>query len=806
MGRTRALAALARLAIAAGLLTLAVPAAALAVPSGPGAAAPAARRAAAAGLPAGERQICPPSSQAGMMSCQVVIRVAGRPRPALGGASGTASASQDGYGPASLRSAYRLVRASARGGQGETVAVVDAYNNPDLAANLAVYRREFGLRPCTPATGCLRVLNQAGKAAPLPRPNADWGLEEAVDVEMISAICPNCRIVLIEASYPSIRQLGLAEATAAATGARFINNSWSGAEFPGETTYDKYFNHPGDAVDVASGDYGYAVSYPAASQYVTAVGGTTLRPDKSASRHWIERAWGSGGEAGRNGSSYNLGTGSGCSMLEPKPSWQTEKVDDNPAGCLNRTDNDVSADADPGTGVAIYDTYAGGGQPWVEVGGTSIATAIITGVYALAGTPALGTYPASYPYRDSAGLFDVIGGSNGTCEPSRPYLCNAVRGYDGPTGLGTPDGVGAFGDHGTRPVTLQDPGTQDVGAGARFWLRITGLDARQQATSLAYGATGLPQGLSIRAIPGSTDAVISGVLPQAPASQQVTVTAKDAATGMTGSLRFMIVSVASLTTTGDAPGRMSLHDTGLCLDAGAGQAGSAVRVEQCASVAGQLWNYSSGGSPGSAGALSAGTQCLGRSGSTLVLATCQLGSAAQGWIAAGYGMLRNAEGGGCLAVGRVSASQRVRLGPCNESGDVRWTLPAGPLVAGGRGLCAAGSGAGDIPGPIEVVGCDANTADQMITVHGDGSIEVTGDCFDVPGPSFISSPLDGTAVVQNLCEGSTQSSQVWLIGPGGELINNYSGKCLDDPGDGGSGTALVQEDCYGSAGEIWAVN
>lgn len=740
-----------------------------------------------------------------MMSCQAVVRITRRARSAVARPSGSSPVSQYGYSPANLRSAYELSRASVRGGKGETVAVVDAYNNPDLAVSLAVYRRQFGLPPCTLASGCLRILNQAGKTAPLPKPNAGWSLEEALDLEMVSAICPNCRIVLVEASYPSITNLGLAEDTAAATGARFINNSWAGEEFTGETTFDKYFNHPGDAIAVASGDDGYAVSYPAASQYVTSVGGTTLQPDKSARRHWIEQAWGSDGIAGRNGSIFNQGTGSGCSMLEPKPSWQREKVDDTPTGCLNRTENDVSADADPYTGVAVYDAFAGVG-PWLEVGGTSVSAAIITSVYALAGAPARDTYPASYPYRDATGLFDVVGGTNGTCEPSRSYLCDAVRGYNGPTGLGTPDGVGAFGDHGARPVTLQDPGTQDVAAGARFWLRITGLDARQQATSLAYSATGLPRGLSIRATPGSTNAVISGVLPQAPASQQVTVTARDGVTGQTGSVRFMIVSVASLATTGDTQGRVSLHDTGLCLDAGSGQAGSAVTLSRCASAATDDWTYTSGSAPGSPATLSAGTQCLGRSWSGLVLGICQPGSTAQGWIAAGYGMLRNAEDGGCLAAATMSLGQRVGLGACNEAGDVRWTLPGGALVAGGRGLCAAGGGANNIPAPIRVVGCEANTPDQMITLHGDGGIEVSGYCLDVPGPSFVGTALDGAAVVQNLCEGSTAASQIWLIGPGGELINDYSGKCLDDPGDGGSGTALVQEDCYGSSGEIWAVN
>jgi subtilase family serine protease len=203
-------------------------------------------------------------------------------------------------------------------------------------------------------------------------------------------------------------------------GAGFVSNSYGGSESSQDTTYDsEYYNHPGVAVAASAGDSGYGVEYPAASQYVTAVGGTSLSTS-SGGRGWTESAW--------------SGTGSGCSQYDPKPSWQTD------TGCSGRTNNDVSAVADPNTGVAVYDTYSEGG--WLEVGGTSASSPIIASTFALAGTPASGTYPSSYLYQDPSALNDVTSGSNGSCSPS--YLCTAGTGYDGPTGLGTPNGTADF--------------------------------------------------------------------------------------------------------------------------------------------------------------------------------------------------------------------------------------------------------------------------------------------------------------------------------------------------------------------------
>jgi subtilase family serine protease len=272
------------------------------------------------------------------------------------------------------------------------------------------------------------VVNENGATSPLPTNAAGtgWDVEESLDVDMASAICPNCHIILVEANSASFSDLGTAENSAVSLGARFVSNSYGGSDSSSDTTYDAdYYNHPGVAVTASAGDSGYGVEYPAASQDVTAVGGTSLSA-ASNTRGWTETVWGSsaGGE----------GTGSGCSGYEPKPSWQTD------TGCTHRTNNDVSADANPNTGVAVYDSYTEGG--WLEVGGTSASSPMIAATFALAGTPAAGTYPSSYIYKHTGNLFDVTTGANGTCSPT--YLCTAATGYDGPTGWGTPDGTTAF--------------------------------------------------------------------------------------------------------------------------------------------------------------------------------------------------------------------------------------------------------------------------------------------------------------------------------------------------------------------------
>jgi hypothetical protein len=363
-----------------------------------------------------------------------------------------------GYGPSDLQSAYNLP--SATTGSGATVAVVDAYDDPDAEADLQVYRAQYGLPVCDTANGCFAKVNQDGQASPLPPAAGSngWDVEESLDIDMVSAVCPNCNIILVEANSNDDADLYTAEDAAVALGAKYVSNSWAGAEYPGETSDDQYFDHPGTVITAAGGDNGYlnqakggdTPNYPAASPDVTSVGGTTLTQDSSVPRGWTETVWGS--------SSGGEGTGSGCSLYEPKPGWQAD------TGCANRTTNDVSAVASPSPGVAVYDSYSEGG--WLPVGGTSAATPIIASVYALAGAPAAGSNPASYPYTDPAALNDVTSGANGTCTPA--YLCTAGPGYDGPTGLGTPDGVAAFtgGPSGDITGQVTSTATGDPVAGA----------------------------------------------------------------------------------------------------------------------------------------------------------------------------------------------------------------------------------------------------------------------------------------------------------------------------------------------------
>jgi subtilase family serine protease len=319
-----------------------------------------------------------------------------------------------GYGPCDLRSAYALPSASAGGGQ--TVAIVDAFNDPNAESDLAAYRSYYGLPACTTANGCFEKVNQSGVQGSYPGGNTGWAEEISLDLDMVSAVCQNCHILLVEATTNSFLNLATAENTAAALGATEISNSYGGGEFSGETGYDSYYNHPGIAITVSSGDGGYGVEFPAASQYVTAVGGTSLTAAGNT-RGWSETAW--------------SGAGSGCSAYETKPSWQKD-------GCGGRTVADVSAVADPATGVAVYDTYNTSG--WLVFGGTSVASPIIASVYALAGNASTVNY-GSYPYGHTSALNDVTSGSNGSCGT---YLCNAQTGYDGPTGLGTPSTAGGF--------------------------------------------------------------------------------------------------------------------------------------------------------------------------------------------------------------------------------------------------------------------------------------------------------------------------------------------------------------------------
>ena len=336
----------------------------------------------------------------GFARCQAWLRtdIAGTIQPNTPG----------GYGPSDLQTAYGLASYSAHGGGCSTVAIVDAYDDPNAASDLAVYRSRYDLPACTVADGCFT------KQSFTARTNAGWAAEESLDIEMVSAICPNCKIVLVEAASASTADLSAAERYATAH-ARYVSNSWSGVE--GTTAYDGAYDAGGVAIAAATGDRGYnaTAQWPAILPSVIAVGGTSL----TAIQPLAETAW--------------SGAGSGCSKVYAKPSFQSGLK----TGCSMRAQADTSADADPDTGVAAYDTFHQRG--WVVLGGTSVATPIVASVFALAAKT--GANDPGNLYAHSSDLNDVASGSNGGC--GRP-LCAAGIGWNGPTGLGTPNGIAAF--------------------------------------------------------------------------------------------------------------------------------------------------------------------------------------------------------------------------------------------------------------------------------------------------------------------------------------------------------------------------
>ncbi len=331
-----------------------------------------------------------------------------------------------GYGPSALQSAYSLPSATA--GSGQTIAIVDAYDDPNAENDVNVYRSQYGIPACTTSGGCFKKVNQSGVQGSYPKASGSWAQEISLDLDMVSAVCPNCHILLVEGTSNSNANLAAAVDTAARLGANAISNSYGSAESSTSVSYDSHYQHAGVAITASSGDSGYGTQSPASALGVTAVGGTHLTQSGST---WSESAWSS--------------AGSGCSGYNAEPSWQTTY---GITVCgSHRGEADVSAVADPNTGVAVYDSYTYRGQGgWMVFGGTSVASPIIASVYGLAGNA--GTImaaptgsSASYAYTHTSSLHDVKSGSNGSCGT---IVCNAGTGWDGPTGLGTPNGTGAF--------------------------------------------------------------------------------------------------------------------------------------------------------------------------------------------------------------------------------------------------------------------------------------------------------------------------------------------------------------------------
>ncbi|MEU6281061.1 putative Ig domain-containing protein [Streptomyces sp. NPDC047028] len=422
------------------------------------------------------------------------------------GGQGVLPAAPSGYGPADIKSAYNLPD----GGDGVTVAIVDAYDDPNAESDLATYRKQYGLPACTTANGCFRKTDQRG-GTDYPQGDAGWSEEITLDLDAVSAACPACHILLVESDDNNDPNMYAADDEAVKLGAKFVSNSWSSPESSGQTADEQHWNVPGVLFAFATGDNGYngGTQYPASSRYTLAVGGTSLN-GSSNSRGWSESAW--------------SGAGSGCSAYQTQPAWQKNVG----TGCGKKANSDVSAVADPQTGLAIYDTYQAPG--WQQYGGTSLATPLITAMYALAGTPGAQDNPASYPYAHTAALNDVTTGSNGNCGTQ---TCSARTGWDGPTGLGTPEGVSAFTPGGDTPppsgVSVGNPGDQQGSVGKAVSLKNS---ASGGTAPYTWSADGLPAGLSVDASSGT----VSGT-PSTAGTYKVTLTAKDA-DGKTGTASF----------------------------------------------------------------------------------------------------------------------------------------------------------------------------------------------------------------------------------------------------------------------------
>jgi len=356
------------------------------------------------------RVACARGNQFGTARCFAHIVTDPQGNPLNGRARPNATPS--GYGPADLRSAYNITTNGTT-----TVAIVDAYGYSNAEADLGVYRSQYGLPACTTANGCFKKVDQNG-GTNYPRNDTGWGQEQALDLDMVSAMCPGCKIVLVQASTSSLTNLATAVRTAGnIAGVTVISNSYGGSE-TGTTSVATAYNQPGKAITVSTGDSGYGVQFPASAPTVIAVGGTHLVRASNA-RGWTETAWSSGG--------------SGCSTVYGKPSWQTDTL------CGNRMEADVSAIGDPNTGVAVYGPATARSSQWMVFGGTSVAAPLIGGIYGVTGHTPTG---AQSIYANKSALNDVTSGTNGSCGGT--YFCTAGVGYDGPTGLGTPNGTTAF--------------------------------------------------------------------------------------------------------------------------------------------------------------------------------------------------------------------------------------------------------------------------------------------------------------------------------------------------------------------------
>ncbi len=506
-----------------------------------------------------------PQGQARCLAMRLLTQGAGNAQPLAarhaGRAAGPASKPVPGFlTPQRLRELYELPEETAAGST-QTIAVVDAFDDPTAESDLAVYSKQFGLPSCTTENGCFRKVNQNGQASPLPAVNGGWASEITIDVQMAHAICQTCHITLVETKSEEFSDLGAGVDTAVKLGATEVSNSYGSTEEKGLTELEaSSYNHPGTVVTVSSGDCGYenrdcpeelpeGTEFPADSPHVVAVGGTSVHESAGV---WTSTVW---NEAG-----------SGCSVLFNAPLWQSGVAGFAATGCgTGRAVADVSAIGDPNTGVDTYNTtpeFSGGPTPGWEVwGGTSVASPILAAEFALAGGSQGVSYPAATLYGhagEASALYDVVAGSNGKCGTAT--ICNAATGFDGPTGVGSPTGLGAFAVSGTpkstgapsisgyaevgQPLTAEAGGWTGSPTGFSHQWELCGFEGKNcqplaNATGTSYTPVAEDIGHQIRVREGAFNEAGSGYETSAPvgpvASDVPTVSSIGPTSGFTGS-------------------------------------------------------------------------------------------------------------------------------------------------------------------------------------------------------------------------------------------------------------------------------
>ncbi|MGH9172474.1 MAG: S53 family peptidase [Acidimicrobiales bacterium] len=444
------------------------------------------------------RRLCPTTR--GQDTCFAIGRVSVKKgargaRPYIVPVDGVRSGPEATIGPAGGLTPYDFATAYGLHTDGtvadQTVAIVDAFNDPNLNSDLQTFDAHYSLAACSTSNGCLKIVDQAGGTTLPQNDHSGWSVEETLDVETVHSVCQRCNIMLVEADSASTPNFDAAEDEAVKLGATEISNSWGQPESSVAPKSAAAFKHPGVVITASTGDdgyYGYDTfqgadepNAPASYNTVVAVGGTSLYLGQTATRQ-SESVWNDNGtqDVWEQALSSSQGaSGGGCSTLSAAPAWQTRLSVWPSTGCkAHRLDADISADADWLTGFDTYDTYACGSSclapGWNTIGGTSLSSPLIAAMFGLAGGSHGVAYPALtlYGHLGTSALYDVMSGGNGFCDgegaaacgdPNTPGLlldcdygaspktpaagdraCDALAGYDGASGVGTPNGLGAF--------------------------------------------------------------------------------------------------------------------------------------------------------------------------------------------------------------------------------------------------------------------------------------------------------------------------------------------------------------------------